>query len=282
MRQSLPRTGYGATGNGASSVEHADDDGSGVVPLQRRVNRQGQAIATPPGQHPFQQWSKTEAHVQFRPAGTGPVAAVVEPFSQVLPSPVPVAPGREGCGHGVLAGAARQDGPANPQRQAGQLWLGEVRQMRFNGLLHLIAFSGKAHWGSPAFGRVTTKMPDANAPSQAKPTPDFDPLHTLVRYPVRGRLWAGWRHHITMCLLAGAFLLGLQQDWEEKDAPDHSTPRCTEWCVNCCPKHGSDRRNCWGGWQMSRSATNGPDVPTRNAALPSVATLPAYLPNPSL
>ena len=26
------------------------------------------------------------------------------------------------------------------------------------------------------------------------------------------RTWAGWHHHITMCLLAGAFLLTLQQD----------------------------------------------------------------------
>ena len=30
------------------------------------------------------------------------------------------------------------------------------------------------------------------------------------------RAWAGWRHHITMCLLAGAFLLTLQQDWGKK------------------------------------------------------------------
>ena len=29
------------------------------------------------------------------------------------------------------------------------------------------------------------------------------------------RSWAGWHHHIAMCLL------GLQQDWGEKDAPDH-------------------------------------------------------------
>ena len=35
------------------------------------------------------------------------------------------------------------------------------------------------------------------------------------------RTWAGWRHHITMCLLAGAFLPTLQQGWEEKDASDH-------------------------------------------------------------
>ena len=37
------------------------------------------------------------------------------------------------------------------------------------------------------------------------------------------RTWTGWHHHITMCLLAGAFLLTLQQDWGE-DAPDHQTP----------------------------------------------------------
>ncbi len=30
------------------------------------------------------------------------------------------------------------------------------------------------------------------------------------------RTWTGWHYHITMCLLAGAFLLTLQQDWEKK------------------------------------------------------------------
>ena len=38
------------------------------------------------------------------------------------------------------------------------------------------------------------------------------------------RTWAGWHHHITMCLLAGTFLLTLQQDWGEKDAADYQTP----------------------------------------------------------
>ena len=37
------------------------------------------------------------------------------------------------------------------------------------------------------------------------------------------RSWAGWHHHIAMCLLGGAFLLGLQQDWGGEDAPDHET-----------------------------------------------------------
>ncbi len=36
------------------------------------------------------------------------------------------------------------------------------------------------------------------------------------------RTWAGWHHHVAMCLLGGAFLLGLPQDWGGKDAPDHA------------------------------------------------------------
>ena len=35
------------------------------------------------------------------------------------------------------------------------------------------------------------------------------------------RSWAGWHHHVALCLLGGAFLLSLQQAWGEKDAPDH-------------------------------------------------------------
>jgi SRSO17 transposase len=41
----------------------------------------------------------------------------------------------------------------------------------------------------------------------------------LDEYEVRG--WWGWQHHITMCLLASAFLLTIQQQWGEKDAPHH-------------------------------------------------------------
>jgi SRSO17 transposase len=41
----------------------------------------------------------------------------------------------------------------------------------------------------------------------------------LDEYEVRG--WRGWHHHVTLCLLAGAFLLSLQQEWGEKDAPAH-------------------------------------------------------------
>lgn len=44
----------------------------------------------------------------------------------------------------------------------------------------------------------------------------------LDEYEVRS--WQGWHHHITMALLAGAFLLSLQQDWGEKSAPDYAPP----------------------------------------------------------
>jgi len=30
------------------------------------------------------------------------------------------------------------------------------------------------------------------------------------------RSWAGWHHHITLALLAGTFLLTLQQEWGKK------------------------------------------------------------------
>jgi SRSO17 transposase len=42
----------------------------------------------------------------------------------------------------------------------------------------------------------------------------------MDEYEVRS--WAGWNHHITMCLLANAFLLSIQQEWGKKDAPDHA------------------------------------------------------------
>jgi SRSO17 transposase len=41
----------------------------------------------------------------------------------------------------------------------------------------------------------------------------------LDEYEVRS--WQGWHHHITLALLAGAFLLTLQQDWGGKHAPDY-------------------------------------------------------------
>ena len=114
-------------GNGAAPVEDADDDGGGLVVLESGVHGQGQSAGTPPGKHPAEQGGEAESHVQLSLTGTGAVAAVVEPLPEVLAEVVPAAPGREGGGDGVLTGAAGENGPVDPQHQAGQLWLGEVR-----------------------------------------------------------------------------------------------------------------------------------------------------------
>ena len=49
------------------------------------------------------------------------------------------------------------------------------------------------------------------------------------------RTWAGWHHHVALCLLAGAFLLSLQQDWGGKDAPDHETAGLPGGAGNAAP-----------------------------------------------
>ena len=64
------------------------------------------------------------------------------------------------------------------------------------------------------------------------------------------RSWAGWHHHIAMCLLGGAFLLSLQQDWGEKDAHGSRGHRCTGWCGRCCPGSSSGPINCCCGWRI--------------------------------
>ena len=82
------------------------------------------------------------------------------------------------------------------------------------------------------------------------------------------RSWAGWHHHIAMCLLGGAFLLSLQQDWGER-CPGSRGHRCTGWCVRCCPGSSSGPINCCCGWRIRSYATNGLAVPTRDAAPPA-------------
>jgi SRSO17 transposase len=44
----------------------------------------------------------------------------------------------------------------------------------------------------------------------------------LDEYEVRS--WTGWHHHITLALLAGAFLLTMQQEWGGKDAVGNTAP----------------------------------------------------------
>ena len=82
------------------------------------------------------------------------------------------------------------------------------------------------------------------------------------------RTWAGWHHHVALCLLGGAFLLSLQQAWGEKDAPDHEAAGLTGWCGKCCPGNGSGQPSCCGGLRIRRTVTNGPNAPMSSAAPP--------------
>ena len=92
--------------------------------------------------------------------------------------------------------------------------------------LETLAYVGGSRW------RIETEF------ETEKSDVDLDEYET--------RTWAGWHHHITMCLLAGAFLLTLQQDWGKR-CPGSPGPRCTEWCVSFCRGSGSGRRSCCYG-----------------------------------
>ena len=70
--------------------------------------------------------------------------------------------------------------------------------------LETLAYVGGSRW------RIETEF------ETEKSDVGLDEYETRTPYQVRGRLWAGWHHHVAMCLLAGAFLLTLQQDWGEK------------------------------------------------------------------
>ena len=71
------------------------------------------------------------------------------------------------------------------------------------------------------------------------------------------RSWAGWHHHIAMCLLGGAFLLSLQQA-----LPRITRPQVTGWCGRCAP--GAVRARSILLWlEDTQHATNGLAVPTK-------------------
>ena len=94
------------------------------------------------------------------------------------------------------------------------------------------------------------------------------------------RTWAGWHHHVALCLLGGAFLLSLQQAWGGK-MPRIRGRRSTGWCGRCCPGNGSGRMSCCGGSRIRRIVTNGPGAPIPSAA-PPCAHHPTSLLEPSL
>ena len=94
--------------------------------------------------------------------------------------------------------------------------------------------------GQPLWGVYRENLDGSEPRSYFSNAPPDTPLSTLAwvaaaRWPIETefetdksdigldeyevRSWHGWHHHLTLCLLASAFLLTLQQEWGEKDAP---------------------------------------------------------------
>ena len=94
------------------------------------------------------------------------------------------------------------------------------------------------------------------------------------------RTWTGWHHHITMCLLAGAFLLTFQQDWGKKMTLI-TRPQVYRVVHELLPKEQFGPQELLLWLADVQDATNGPGAPTRNATLPTERP-PAYFPKPSL
>ena len=79
--------------------------------------------------------------------------------------------------------------------------------------LETLAYVGGSRW------RIETEF------EAEKSDVGLDEYETRTPYQVRGRLWAGWHHHVALCLLAGAFLLSLQQDWGGTKMPRITRPQ---------------------------------------------------------
>ena len=82
------------------------------------------------------------------------------------------------------------------------------------------------------------------------------------------RSWAGWHHHIAMCLLGGAFLLGLQQDWGEKDAPDHPSPGVPGGAGDAAPGAVRAGRVAAMAGGVSTTQRAGPPLPRKTPLRP--------------
>ena len=97
---------------------------------------------------------------------------------------------------------------------------------------------------------------------------DEKSLLSLDEYEVRG--WAGWQHHMTMCMLASAFLLTLQQDWKKKDAPDYPTAGLSGG-LRTAATQALDPRRVMGLAGADASPQRGGEAEPREAAPPGAA-----------
>ena len=114
----------------------------------------------------------------------------------------------------------------------------------------------------------------SNAPEDTPPFPEDTPLETLAhvggsRWRIETefeteqsdvgldeyetRTWAGWHRHMAMCLLGGAFLMSLQQDWGKK-MPLLTRPQVYRVVREMLPreKFGPKELLRWLEWKQQR------------------------------
>ncbi len=204
------------------------DAGYGEVPSFRDelATDQWRYVVEVPSTHAvFPQWAKT-AVPEWTGHGrkpTQPQLVAGEPTPQNV---VSVATGLPATAWQILTVAEGAQGPRQYQFAALRVW--ESRD----------GLPGRASWllcrrnldGSDLKPYLSNAAPETPLLTLAQVSAWRWPVETefqtekgetgLDEYEVRS--WQGWHHHITMALLAGAFLLSLQQDWGKKSAPDYA------------------------------------------------------------
>ena len=204
------------------------DAGYGEVPSFRDAldTDQWRYVLEVPSSHSvFTQWAKT-AVPEWAGHGrkpTQPQLVAGEPTPQNV---VSVATGLPAAAWHILTVAEGAQGPRQYQFAALRVW--ESRD----------GLPGRASWllcrrnldGSDLKSYLSNAAPETPLLTLAQVSAWRWPVESefqtekgetgLDEYEVRS--WQGWHHHITMALLAGAFLLSLQQDWGGKDAPDYA------------------------------------------------------------
>lgn len=204
------------------------DAGYGEVPSFRDelATDQWRYVVEVPSNHAvFMQWAKT-AVLEWTGHGrkpTQPQLVAGEPTPQNV---VSVATGLPATAWHLLTVAEGAQGPRQYQFAALRVW--ESRD----------GLPGRASWllyrrnldDSDLKPYLSNAAPETPLLTLAQVSAWRWPVETefqtekgetgLDEYEVRS--WQGWHHHITMALLAGAFLLSLQQDWGGKSAPDYA------------------------------------------------------------
>ena len=90
----------------------------------------------------------------------------------------------------------------------------------------------------------------------------------LDEYEVRG--WQGWNHHITLCLLASAFLLTLAAGLGGKSSPRSRVRKSIGWSARSCRASIGRLPTCSGGLRTPRLAMRAPSAPTSSGGQTAV------------